>query len=64
VRWRVDQRKELEQLCGYIIRPAMANERLKRNHAGEVVLQLKSPYKDGTTISSWSRWSSWNAWRL
>jgi hypothetical protein len=30
-------------------RPAIANERLKRNHAGQVVLQLKSPYKDGTT---------------
>ena len=24
-------------------------ERLKRNRAGQVVLQLKSPYKDGTT---------------
>jgi hypothetical protein len=49
VRWRADQRKELEQLCRYIIRPAIANERLKRNRAGQVVLQLKSPYKDGTT---------------
>ena len=29
--------------------PAIANERLKRNRAGQVVLQLKSPYKDGTT---------------
>jgi len=33
----------------YITRPAIANERLKRNRAGQVVLQLKSPYKDGTT---------------
>src|SRR5215831_14332735 len=41
--------KELEQLCRYITRPAIANERLKRNRAGQVVLQLKSPYKDGTT---------------
>ena len=49
VRWRADQRKELEQLCRYITRPAIANERLKRNRAGQVVLQLKSPYKDGTT---------------
>jgi hypothetical protein len=40
---------ELEQLCRYITRPAIANERLKRNRAGQVVLQLKSPYKDGTT---------------
>jgi hypothetical protein len=49
LRWRADQRKELEQLCRYISRPAIANERLKRNRAGQVVLQLKSPYKDGTT---------------
>jgi len=49
LRWRADQRLELEQLCRYINRPAIANERLKRNRAGQVVLQLKSPYKDGTT---------------
>jgi hypothetical protein len=49
VRWRGDQPKELELLCRYITRPAIANERLKRNRAGQVVLQLKSPYKDGTT---------------
>src|SRR5262245_4826111 len=49
VRWRADQRKELEPLCRYITRPAITNERLKRNRAGQVVLQLKSPYKDGTT---------------
>jgi hypothetical protein len=35
--------------CRYITRPAIANERLKRNRAGQVVLQLKSLYKDGTT---------------
>jgi integrase-like protein/putative transposase len=39
VRWRADQRKELEQLCRYITRPAIANERIKRNRAGQVVLQ-------------------------
>ena len=49
VRWGTDQRQELEQLCRYITRPAIANERLERNRAGQVVLQLKSPYKDGTT---------------
>jgi len=49
VRWRADQRAELEHLCRYITRPAIANERLQRNRAGQVVLQLKSPYKDGTT---------------
>jgi hypothetical protein len=35
LRWRADQRKELEQLCRYITRPAIANERLKRNRAGQ-----------------------------
>jgi hypothetical protein len=39
----------LEQLCRYITWPPIANERLKRNRAGQFVLQLKSPYKDGTT---------------
>ena len=42
LRWRADQRLELEQLCDYITRPAIAKERLKRNRAGQVVLQLKS----------------------
>jgi hypothetical protein len=44
-----DQRKELEHLCRYIIRPAITNERLKRNRADQVVLQLRSAFKDGTT---------------
>jgi len=43
------QRKELERLCRYITRPAIANQRLKRNPAGQVVLQLKSPWREGTT---------------
>ena len=45
----IDQRQALEQLCRTITRPAIANERLKRNRAGQVVLQLKSAYHDGTT---------------
>ena len=49
VRWGADQRQQLEHLCRYITRPAIANERLKRNRAGDVVLQLKSAYKVGTT---------------
>jgi hypothetical protein len=35
--------------CRYITRPAIANERLGCNGKGEVVLQLKSPWRDGTT---------------
>jgi hypothetical protein len=42
VRWRADQRKELEELCRYISRPVIANERIKRNRASQVVLQPKS----------------------
>ncbi len=49
VRCSADQRKELERLCRYITRPAIANERLKRDGSGDVVLQLKSPWRDGTT---------------
>ena len=43
------ERKQLEHLCRYITCPAIANERLTLNRAGDVVLQLKSPYHDGTT---------------
>ena len=46
---RAHQRKRLERLCRYITRPTIANERLKRTRAGQVVLQLKSPWRDGTT---------------
>jgi hypothetical protein len=49
VRCAAHQRNELEQLCRYISRPAIANGRLSRNRTGDVVLRLKSPYKDGTT---------------
>ena len=38
-----------QRLCRYITRPAIASERLTLNRAGDVVLQLKSPYHDGTT---------------
>ena len=36
VRCGADQRNELEQLCRYITRPAIANGRLSRNRAGDV----------------------------
>ena len=49
VRCAMNQRNKLEQLCRYITRPAIANDRLILNSAGDVVLQLKSPYRDGTT---------------
>jgi hypothetical protein len=43
------QRERIERLCRYITRPALALERLSTNGAGQVVYQLKTPYRDGTT---------------
>ncbi len=43
------QRQKLERLCRYITRPALGHKRLSRTRAGEVVLQLKTPYRDGST---------------
>ena len=40
VRCGAHQRKGLERLCRTITRPAIANERVKRDGAGNVVLQL------------------------
>jgi hypothetical protein len=39
----------LEHLWRYITRPAIANERVSVNHAGQVVLKLKTAYRDGTS---------------
>jgi hypothetical protein len=47
VRCGADDRQALERLCGYITRPALANERVQTNAAGRVVLKLKSPWRDG-----------------
>ena len=49
VRCGADDRQALEQLCRYITRPALANERVQTNAAGRVVLKLKTPWRDGTT---------------
>ena len=49
VRCGAHQRQALERLCRYITRPAISNERLSQDGAGNVVLQLKSPWRDGTT---------------
>ena len=43
------QRQQLERLCRYITHPALGHKRLSRTSAGEVVLQLKTPYRNGTT---------------
>jgi len=44
-----DERQRLEQLCRYVTRPALANERVQINSAGHVVLKLKTAWRDGTT---------------
>ena len=36
-------------VCRYITRPDLGHKRVSRTRAGEVVLQLKTPYRDGTT---------------
>jgi len=42
VRCGADERRALEQLCCYITHPALANERVQYNAAGQVVLKLKT----------------------
>jgi len=49
VRCGADDRQALEQLCRYITGPALANERVQTNATGQVVLELKTPWRDGTT---------------
>ena len=49
VRMAADDRRGLEQLCRYITRPAISNERLSVNRAGQVVLKLKTAWRDGTS---------------
>jgi Putative transposase len=45
----VRAKQELERLGRHFTRPAIANECIKRNCNGRVVLQLKRAYRDGTT---------------
>lgn len=49
VRVESHERKRLEQLCRYITRPALSDERVQLNAAGQVELKLKTPWRDGTT---------------
>lgn len=59
------QRSQLQQLCRYITRPAPSDERVQCDAAGQVVLRLKTPWRDGTThlvmsplefMRGWLRW--------
>jgi hypothetical protein len=42
-------RARLEQLCRYVLRPAIAQERLSLMPDGRVVVRLKAEWHDGTT---------------
>jgi hypothetical protein len=49
---RVDgsrDRDRLEHLCRYVTRPALSSKRLSLGDQGRVVLQLRVPFRDGTT---------------
>ncbi|MFN7697474.1 MAG: transposase [Deltaproteobacteria bacterium] len=52
---RGDDRERLENLCRYLLRPPLADRRLRLLPAEQVALELKSPWRDGT------RWISMSA---
>ncbi len=43
------QRDRLERLCRYVTRPPLALDRLNVQSTGQVVYELKHPFKNGTT---------------
>ena len=43
------QRQRLERLCRYVTRPAICLERLSTDATGQVIYELKHPFRDGTT---------------
>ena len=53
VRVEAHDRKRLEPLCRYITRPALSDERVQLNAAGQVELKLKTPWRDGPTGRAW-----------
>ena len=48
-RYEANQRDQLEKLCRYITRPAIANERRSMNEREKVIYRFKQPFRDGTT---------------
>jgi hypothetical protein len=43
------RRDRLEQVCRYVLRPPIGGERLEMLASGDVRLQLRRPWRDGTT---------------
>lgn len=62
VRVEAHDHKRLEQLCRYITRPALSDQRVQLNAAGQVELKLKTPWRDGTTRLVMSSCSGWPRW--
>jgi hypothetical protein len=52
---RAEDRERLENLARYLLRPPLADRRLRLLPAEQVALELKSPWRDGT------RWISMSA---
>jgi len=48
VRCGAHDRQALLQLCSTITRPALATERVQANASAQVVLKVKTPWRDGT----------------
>jgi hypothetical protein len=44
-----EDRARLEQLCRYLLRPPIAQERLALRPDGTILVTLKTPWRDGTT---------------
>ncbi|MGH7730218.1 MAG: transposase [Candidatus Eiseniibacteriota bacterium] len=44
-----EDRERLEQLCRYLLRPAVAQNRLRLTEDGRIVLELKTAWADGTS---------------
>lgn len=49
VRVSAHDRDRLERLCRYALRPPVAQERLRLTPEGQVLLELKRPWSDGTS---------------
>jgi hypothetical protein len=43
------QRERLERVCRYVLRPPVTQERIHLTDEGQVRLQLRQPWRDGTT---------------
>jgi len=49
---KAHQRDKVERLCRYIARPAVSEKRLSFAATGKVRYELKTPYRNGTSLIS------------